>query len=1539
MAVDASGDVYITGQTLSNNLPTVNAYDTSFTGSSDIYVAKLTLAGGGSSDLLYSTYLGGGTDFERSNGIAVDGAGKVYIVGPAFSGHPTTAGAFQTTMEGSSDAFLTVLDTNISGASGLVYSTYIGGSGSDEAEDVYYRASDGYVYIVGQTSSNNFDTTTGAYQETSGGGTDGFLAIINPVGGGASDLIYSTYLGGAGLDSAKGLVVDSSGVVHIVGHTAGGIPLVDPTQGSFGGGTYDAFVAKLNPAATGAADLTFSTFLGGSDTEYGHDIVVDSAGDFYVTGYTASSDYPTTSGAYDQVANSGNDAFIAKYVLNRSPTATSNSYTIGEGGVLAGNMISDNTGAGIDSDPDSDPLTASLVDGPLHGTLVLNGDGSFTYTPFDEPGGNFADTDTFTYQVNDGQGGTDTATVTITVTPDGTNDAPFNTVPGNQTVGQDLALVFSADNSNQIIISDDAGGNNIEVSLTATNGTVTLATTAGLSITAGADGSSTVTIQGTLTSLNTALDGLIFTPTASYLGAASLQVATDDLGNSPAGSPLTDTDTINIDVIAINDPPVNTVPGAQTIDEDGMLLFSTATGTAISISDPDAAGSDLEVTLTATGGTINLSGDNGLTFSVGDGTDDATMTFTGTISEINAALEGATFVATADFTGTASVQIVTNDQGNTGAGGAMLDTDTVTITVEPSNQQLWLTFENDEAGTGSTDIPSVTGGDVVTYGDITQLETSNTNPLASTTSGTFSYAFNLDTVKLSDGVTDASDGNTRVNAVHYVTRDMQVGTNNIQLYAGDLLLSTNEDESLGGVTYKKEDVFVFRADTFGDYSEGSFFRLIDGKNDTGYGNVTGITLVEQTTTVGGVTLSAGELLIGHDGSANDILRFTPGSLGDTTTGTTTLFLDRNDIDIDQKIGGIHLVQADTVIGGVSLTAGQLLVTLQGDDSAVGNAPTIDAPRQDIFVLIVTSTGSGTTAATADRFFEGANENLDNNNETIWGISYQGNAAPIIAADTFAIDENSAGGTSVGMAVGTDPEGGAVTYALIAGNQDGAFAIDANTGQITVANTAALDFETTSTFSLTVATIDPEGAFGTATITVNLNDVNEAPVLDNTGTMTLTGISEDDTSNGGDTVASIIASAGGDRITDVDAGSVEGLAITSLSSGNGTWQFSTNGGGSWTNIGSVSETSALLLRSTDLVRFVPDGQNASTASFDFRAWDQISGTAGNKVDVSVNGGETSFSSAIETASITVTDVNNAPVLDNAGSMQLANVLQNTTDPNGDSVATIISSAGGDRITDVDSGSLEGIAVTAVEDTNGTWQYSTNGGSTWNNFGSVSDASAVVLTDTASDLIRFVPDTGFTGTATITFRGWDTTDGNSSGTSGVNTTTNGGTTAYSIATETASVYVEPTEVLLWMSTTGDVGPAYSQPDSGVAGLPSWSESSLIGMGDPNLSFGAGTTDGTFSLVSNFDLFAGDGNTEIRGLHYVTSDITVTGAGISGGSVDFLSEDLIFVAGQGDTLTTAASGRRRGGPIAWRLPKVISTRFARKILGIIPVAIFDW
>ncbi len=307
----------------------------------------------------------------------------------------------------------------------------------------------------------------------------------------------------------------------------------------------------------------------------------------------------------------------------------------------------------------------------------------------------------------------------------------------------------------------------------------------------------------------------------------------------------------------------------------------------------------------------------------------------------------------------------------------------------------------------------------------------------------------------------------------------------------------------------------------------------------------------------------------------------------------------------------------------------------------------------------------------------------------------------------------------------------------------------------------------------------------ATTHVSIEPVNDAPVLDNSGSMTLTTIHEDDSSSNGDTVAAIIASAGGDKITDVDASAVEGIAVTDVDTTHGSWQYKLSGG-SWTTFGSVSDTSATLLASTASIRFVPTADyNGSGGNITFRAWDQSSGSDGDTgVNVSTNGTTSAYSSSTETATLTITAVNDAPVLDNSGSMTLTTINEDDSSSVGDTVANIISSAGGDKITDIDASAVEGIAVTSVDTTHGTWQYKVSGGS-WTTFGSVSNTSATLLASTAS--IRFVPTADYNGSAgNITFRAWDQSSG-SDGATGVNVSSNGTTTAYSTSTETATLTV--------------------------------------------------------------------------------------------------------------------------------------------------------
>jgi len=177
---------------------------------------------------------------------------------------------------------------------------------------------------------------------------------------------------------------------------------------------------------------------------------------------------------------------------------------------------------------------------------------------------------------------------------------------------------------------------------------------------------------------------LTFTSAPNANGVATVSVQLHDNGGTANGGVDTSAQVqFTITVNAVNDAPVNTVPAAQVVNENGTLTFSAGNGNAVSVSDVDANGNPEQVKLTATNGVITLSTTAGLVFSVGNGAANQTMTFTGTLANINAALQGMTFLPTSGFNGAASLQIVTNDQGNTGSGGALTDTDTVSITVNP----------------------------------------------------------------------------------------------------------------------------------------------------------------------------------------------------------------------------------------------------------------------------------------------------------------------------------------------------------------------------------------------------------------------------------------------------------------------------------------------------------------------------------------------------------------------------------------------------------------------------------------------------------------------------------------------------------------------------------------------------------------------------------------------------------------------------------------------------------------------------------------
>ncbi|HEV2493118.1 MAG TPA: SBBP repeat-containing protein [Terriglobia bacterium] len=316
LAVDSSGNAYVTGSTESTDFPTAKPLQGGSGGASDAFVTKVNPSG---STLVYSTYLGGSAA-DSGQAIAVDASGNAYVAGSTASGNFPIANALQPSNGGGDqDAFITKLSAD---GSALVYSTYLGGSGTDRAFGIALDSANN-AYVVGDTTSTNFPTTSGVVQASNNGSSDAFATKLNTAG---SALVYSTLLGGSDLDRATGVAVDAGGHAFVTGLTqSSNFPTAHPFQTNFGGGTCgtspcsDAFVSELD---AGAASLVYSTYLGGSGADSGQAIALDSSGNAYVAGGTASANFTAIGGAfqgtYGGVGASGN-AFVAKINASDAP--------------------------------------------------------------------------------------------------------------------------------------------------------------------------------------------------------------------------------------------------------------------------------------------------------------------------------------------------------------------------------------------------------------------------------------------------------------------------------------------------------------------------------------------------------------------------------------------------------------------------------------------------------------------------------------------------------------------------------------------------------------------------------------------------------------------------------------------------------------------------------------------------------------------------------------------------------------------------------------------------------------------------------------------------------------------------------------------------------------------------------------------------------------------------------------------------------------------------------------------------------------------
>jgi uncharacterized protein (TIGR03437 family) len=394
LAVDSAGDAYVVGETRSTDFPaTAGAFQTTISGGSASFVAKLNSAGSG---LAYATYLGGPGAIsylccDAAAAVAIDSAGNAYVAGITFApGFPVTPGAVQTKLKAELSSNAYVAKLNPSG-SALVYATFLGGSGQGafnmgpavfegDAATALAIDSSGNAYVTGYAHSADFPVTAGAFQTTNKAATtvgvdslipgyNVFVSKINPSG---SVLVFSTYLGGSGVtfpysaqsneqiygDGGNAISVDSAGNVYVAGSaysadfpvTAGAYqtklraaqPFAKLQIGS------NAFVAKLNPAG---ANLVYATFVGGSGSDSANALAIDGSGNAYVAGATTSLDFPVVGGALQPVnkaavTNHAGTAFTA--ALNASGTALSYATFLGGSGtVTSGNQPKGDSAYGL----------------------------------------------------------------------------------------------------------------------------------------------------------------------------------------------------------------------------------------------------------------------------------------------------------------------------------------------------------------------------------------------------------------------------------------------------------------------------------------------------------------------------------------------------------------------------------------------------------------------------------------------------------------------------------------------------------------------------------------------------------------------------------------------------------------------------------------------------------------------------------------------------------------------------------------------------------------------------------------------------------------------------------------------------------------------------------------------------------------------------------------------------------------------------------------------------------------------------------------
>lgn len=586
--------------------------------------------------------------------------------------------------------------------------------------------------VVGVGTDDFLVTSTGSIAGTS-------IKSVTPVDGKTYTVVVENMTGEG---TVRLDVTDDESIADNNGNTLGG---TGAGNGDFKSGE-EYTIDRTNPFVvitkkSGQADPAFSVpvffFVSFSDEVTGFDasdiivsgtagaktakVTLIKAGDYEVEVSDATMDgtivIDIAAGAAFDLAGNGSDAAtiffnsITVDLINDAPVITGPAAPVAATEDKAFTFDGANTISIDDSDLDGGTLTVTIT--AANGRFSLSGITGLSFTTGDgvddetmtfvglqsdvnnairdlifTPNADFFGSTTLTIAADDGgktgSGGKQVGNTTITLDFAGVNDAPVATISSTKIIvaTEDVPFTFAKD---VLSVADiDAGSDLVQVTLSIANGTLSLGDVSKLMFSTG-DGTSdaTMVFTGTIADINAALNGLTYLSNPNFVGIDTITLAINDQGRNGSGGALSDSESLEFSVTGTNDAPVITAPGAQSVDEDTTLTLNGAN--LISIADDDAGTSSVRVTLMSTNGVLSLSATTGLSFTSGDGSSDASMIFTGSLSDINAALNGLRYQPTSNFNGAASIQITVDDQGNSGSGGSLTDSETIAVNVNPIN--------------------------------------------------------------------------------------------------------------------------------------------------------------------------------------------------------------------------------------------------------------------------------------------------------------------------------------------------------------------------------------------------------------------------------------------------------------------------------------------------------------------------------------------------------------------------------------------------------------------------------------------------------------------------------------------------------------------------------------------------------------------------------------------------------------------------------------------------------------------------------------